>query len=98
MTTSLTGRQILLINGAHGVYVPMMFAESPILSHGWERCPQWAMDILRAGPDHPDYWEAWSKVLDNAVLHGDYPHTWTLCQSPEGDLYAVRDDWEEDMS
>lgn len=96
MITSPVGRQVLLINGAHGVYVGMMFAESSILSHGWS-LPQGAMSILRAGPDHPDYHEAWAEVLDRAVLHGEYPRTWELHQTPEGDLYAVRDDWEEAM-
>lgn len=84
-------RQVLLIVGAHGVYVPMMFAESEVLTHGWV-LPQEAMDILRAGPDHPDYWEAWCNVLNNAVLQAE-PHTWELYHAG-GDLYAVRDDWE----
>lgn len=88
-----TDRQVLLINGAHGVYIPMAFAESEILTEGWN-LPQEAANILKAGPEHPDYYEAWAEVLDNAVLQGEHSHTWTLYQSPEGDLYAVRDDWE----
>jgi hypothetical protein len=88
----IEGKQVLLVNGAHGVYVPKVFAESEVLVHEWN-LPQEAVDILRAGPDHQYYWVVWVEVLDGAMLHGD-SHTWTLYQSPEGDLFAVRDDWE----
>lgn len=81
-------RQVLLIDGAHGIYVPMAFIEQ---AQGWD-LPQEAVEIVKAGPDHPDYWEAWVEILDSASFQGEEEHTWTLYQ--DGDLFAVRDDWE----
>lgn len=86
----MSDRQILLIDGHHGVYVPQIFAE--ILRNGWG-IPQEVLDTLKAGPYSPGYWDAWVEVLDNAWYEAE-GHTWTLYQSPEGDLFSVRDDWE----
>lgn len=86
----MSSRQTLLIDGHHGIYVPQIFAE--ILRHGWG-IPQEAFAVLKAGPYHPEYWDTWVEVLDNAWYEAE-GHTWTLYQSPEGDLFSVRDDWE----
>lgn len=86
----MSNRQILLIDGHHGIYVPQIFAE--ILRHGWG-LPQEVFDTLKKGPYHPDYWETWVEVLDSASYYAE-GHTWTLYQAPEGDLFSVRDDWE----
>lgn len=47
-----------VVDGSSGQYVPQVFAE---------RFPEWMDDeereILLAGPDHPEYWEAWDSVL-----------------------------------
>ena len=85
-----TNRQTLLIDGHHGIYVPQIFAE--ILRHGWG-LPKWVFDTLKKGPYHPGYWDAWVEALDSASYYAD-GHTWSLYQSPEGDLFSVRDDWE----
>ena len=47
-----------ILDGHHGVYIPQVFTES---------FPEWMDDeereISLAGPDHPEYWEAWDSVL-----------------------------------
>ena len=48
-----------ILDGHHGIYIPQIFAE---------QYPEWVkydedMEVLKAGPDHPEYWEAWDSVL-----------------------------------
>ncbi len=48
-----------ILDGHHGIYIPQIFAE---------QYPEWAkydedMEVLKAGPEHEDYWEAWDSVL-----------------------------------
>lgn len=46
----------LVVDGSRGIYIPQFFAE---------HYPEWCTgeeEILLAGPDHPDYWEAWEDV------------------------------------
>jgi hypothetical protein len=66
----------LFADSARGIYIPQHFAESHNPDK-WKYLDPADMDILRAGPDHPDYWDAWSDVMDKAetvdggVLHQD---------------------------
>ena len=78
-----------IINGAYGIYVPQTFA---IGCDGWQGVYPAYREILRAGPDHADYWEAWDAVLSSASYTDDDGRTWTLYQ--DGDLFVVRDDHE----
>ena len=77
---------IHLVNSAHGVYVPQVFA-------GMAECSEWVIDpddlaIITAGPDYPDYREAWESILNNAHIQvGGFKYT--LHQ--DGDLWAIRD-------
>lgn len=76
---------VLLVDSRHGIYVPQAFAENFDLS-------VWGVsdsdrEILEAGPDHPDYWEAWDDVLQYAS-HTNEEGTWYLEQ--DGDLWAVK--------
>lgn len=76
---------VLLIDGAHGVYVPKAFAERfDLREWGVESAD---IEILKAGPDHPDYWEAWSDVLMYALFTNE-EGTWHLAQ--DGDLWAIK--------
>lgn len=83
-----------LIDGAAGIYVPQRFAETYDLQ-------KWGLDplsddvaILRAGPDHEYYWEAWENTLNNAAMEDKDGNTWTLYQ--DSDLFARRDDYIEE--
>lgn len=73
----------LLVDGAHGVYVPRAFAKWYL---GWNVNPS-NLAILRKGPKAPSYWEVWDNVLNTAKYESD-GNTWTLEQN-DGDLFAV---------
>jgi hypothetical protein len=75
----------LLINGAHGQYVPKVFAINYDLGL-WSGIDEDEKATLLAGPDHPDYWEVWDDILGNAsYTHGG--NTWTLVQ--DSDVWAI---------
>lgn len=74
-----------LVDGAHGSYVPQVFAETCTPS-AWGVTGA-DVETLLAGPDHPDYWEVWDDVLLYAQYPADDGRTFTLHQ--DGDLFAV---------
>ena len=78
---------VILLDGSAGIYVPQAFAER---FENWQGIDPEDLAILRAGPDHADYWEAWDVVLSSASYADDDGHTWTLYQ--DGYLFAVRED------
>lgn len=80
------------LDSARGVYIPRDFAEL-IDPADWTGITPEDLDVLRAGPEHEFYWDAWTSVLDHAetkdgrVLHQD------------GDLWLVaRDKAIEDLN
>lgn len=83
----------VLVDSHHGVYVPQLFARCYA-----EEFSLRAADIavLEAGPDHPDYWEAWDSVLDSSERVDMLGHKWRLYLTDNGDLLEVRDDYEWD--
>lgn len=82
----------LFFDGNRGVHIPQHFSES-IDPKDWTGIDPEDLDVLRAGPDHESYWDAWTSVLDYAetkdgrVLHQD------------GDLWLIaRDKAIEDLN
>lgn len=75
----------VLIDGFHGVCVPQAFAEAYNL-HDWGISTE-DINVLLAGPEHPDYWDVWDLVLYNASFTDEDGTVWTLYQ--DGDLFAV---------
>lgn len=75
-----------ILDASRGIYIPQAFA---IGCDGWQGIYPAYREILLAGPDHPDYWEAWDSVLSSAFFHDAAGHTWTLCHVD--DLFMVRD-------
>lgn len=76
-----------IIDGAAGIYVPQRFAEE-FAAH-WYGFTREDLEILKAGPEHEHYWEAWETVLDSAwFLKGTAENgsVWRLEQ--DGDLFA----------
>lgn len=75
----------LLVNDAHGVYVPQVFFKN-YDTDLWSGIDPDNVKIIEEGPEHEYYWEAWDEVLASAryTLGG---HTWTLWQ--DGNLFAV---------
>ena len=82
-----------IINGQFGIYVPQHFAESFDLSQ-WQGINSGDVEILLAGPDHAEYWDAWDAVLSSAKFTDADGEVWTLYQ--DSDLFVVnsRFDWE----
>jgi hypothetical protein len=100
---SLPDYRQCFVDSAHGVYVPQQFAAS---IEGHER--SWRLDsdtssialnVLRAGPDHPLYWEEWEHVLSTARLPyrdalpinvtPDEADTWVWTLEHDTDLFIV---------
>ena len=77
----------LFLDGNRGIYIPRDFAECIKREHVENvSAEQWA--ILDAGPDHEFYWDAWTEVLDGAVLTDPVTAVrYTLWQ--DGDLWII---------
>lgn len=74
-----------LVDGARGAYVPQTFVELYDAA-AWGITPE-DVDILRAGPDHADYWETWDSVLQSAGYTSDDGRIYSLYQ--DGDLFVI---------
>ena len=72
----------LFLDGNRGVYIPQHFAEA-IDVKDWTGIDAEDLDVLRAGPDHESYWDAWTSVLDYAETK-DGRVLWQ-----DGDLWLV---------
>jgi len=82
-------KPFLLLNGLRGIYVPQRFSAYG----GVAGISPEDLAILRAGPDHEYYWEAWEEALrfGEITIAGT---CYSLHQSEEGDLFAVPPGWE----
>ena len=75
-----------LLSDARGQYIPRDFIANFDITQ-WGIDPNsWEANTCAAGPDAPDYWDAWRCILDKAEFK-EGPHTWTLHQ--DGDLWAM---------
>jgi hypothetical protein len=84
-------KPFILLDGLRGIYVPQKFAQL----EGISGIPAEDLAILRAGPDHESYWEAW----EDALRFGEITVAgicYSLHQSDEGDLWAIPPNWEVD--
>lgn len=92
--TTLPPQQIHhLVDNHAGIYIPRSFVRS-IPRDRIRRASQEDLDILESGPDHEYYWDAWSDVLDNALVVDDRGREYRLDQTEHGDLFAIPRDWE----
>lgn len=80
-----------IIDGANGIYTPQAFATSYVVI-GSEFDD--AMTICASGPDHPDYWDAWSEITDAATVEGMSGIKWSVYLGESGDVFAVHPDAE----
>ena len=78
----------LLLDGNRGVFIPRYFAD--IVVNDTPR--KWNIDeddvdlqILRTGPDHELYWDAWDSVMARAKFTDSKGNDWYLSQ--DGDLW-----------
>lgn len=89
---------ILLLSDSRGVYIPQNFAEDFRIA-GVDGLTESDANvvcgidpddiaILRAGPDHEQYWDVWDSVLSDAWWID--PETgWRYTLHQDGDLWAV---------
>lgn len=75
----------LLVDDAHGIYIPQRFAQRWPLTH-LKGVNQEQLDTLLAGPDGADYWEVWWEVLTQCTMEFE-GEKHTLHQ--DGDLWAI---------
>lgn len=82
-------KPFILLDGLRGIYVPQRFAQL----EGVGGISAEDLAILRAGPDHEAYWEAWEEALrfGEITIAGI---CYSLHQSEEGDLFAIPPFWE----
>ena len=62
---------ILLSGDERGQYIPRSFATLWDKEERAKRVAEVSDDdwaALEAGPDHPEYWDAWQDVCDNAIV------------------------------
>ena len=87
----------LILSSARGIYIPRDFAT------GYGPCVKGdslADDLacLECGPDdNEDYWGAWDRVLDNAVLVDTDGREFTLLNGVDGDVFLLNDRTEIDF-
>jgi len=82
-------KPFILLDGLRGIYVPQKFAQLD----GVGGISAEDLAILRFGPDHEFYLEAW----DDALRFGDVKIAgicYSIYQSDEGDLWGLPPKWE----
>lgn len=87
----------MILDDHRGIYIPQNFAEEFDLTR-WSGITEENKADLLAGPDNEHYWEAWDRVLNNAVHTDKHGYEWTLWQ--DGPVWivcdALMDDTERD--
>jgi hypothetical protein len=77
----------ILIDSAHGIYIPQYFAEAygtPDNFYNWGEIKE-DIDILLSGPDNEFYWDAYEDLINNAKLK--------TTDNKESYLYTHEDLW-----
>jgi hypothetical protein len=75
----------LLLDCSRGIYIPQHFVEYYDMDQ-YDGVDPEDVKILKSGPDHEWYWEAWDNMLNNVTYNHD-GKVYALYQ--DGDLYAV---------
>lgn len=79
---------ILIVDGNRGIYAPQQFVKH--LDIGYllkSNVRQLDIDILKIGPDHPDYWDAW----DDITLLFEDPDGNVILEN-DGDIFLIHKD------
>ena len=74
----------LLLDSNRGIFIPQHFVTQFDLTK-WEGINPSDVNVLKSGPEHAHYWEAWDDVTSNAT-HTYEGNVWRLHQ--DGDLWA----------
>jgi hypothetical protein len=94
MTHTFENDALLMVNDAHGIYAPQVFVEIMDVAYILdfkEIKVDW--QIVKEGPDHLDYWEAWDAVERMAIFYDDRKDIkYNIWQ--DGDIWLVPVDCE----
>ena len=80
-----------LIGDHMGINIPFSFCWGS--AEIWDNIDPEDLAICKAGPGHPEYWEAWNNILGSATFTDSEENVWHL--QHEGDLLAYTGDGEE---
>jgi hypothetical protein len=77
----------ILLDGARGVFIPRDFNDCFVMKSWNLEDNDEDLAILREGPAHDWYWEAWDSIMDKAYYLDGNGYRWSLYQ--DGDLFAI---------
>lgn len=84
----------LILSSARGVYIPRDFATNYGACIKGDSLADDLACLERGPDDNEDYWGAWGRVLDNAVLVDTDGPEFTLFTGVDGDVFLLND-WTE---
>lgn len=85
--TFLSATKYLLADSVRGHYVPQHFIHW--YGETWNGFDRADSKIVKIGPTHPEYWEAWDEICRNAYYVDDDGQKWGLLEH-DGDLWAIK--------
>lgn len=94
-STITTKEPELLVDSHHGIYIIQFFCQqyAPYITN-IDKVKE-DLDICLAGPDHEDYYDAWSNLIDNVEFTNDKGEKYTIGNlEDEGDLWAIPEGYE----
>lgn len=97
----MIAQPVLWVDSRHGMYIPQAFVESTIGS-AIENVSEETLDALKMGPDMEHYYDAWSTLLDNAVIRETNFNSrdvlYFVHQDDMGDVWLIPQDmvWNEE--
>lgn len=83
-------KSTLLLDGARGVYIPQIFAQMIETGQITGEVDPETLAVLKAGPDHEEYFEAWDELIWESLYYKDSEgQVFQIERNDEGDLFAV---------
>ncbi len=89
---------VLFLDDHRGIYIPRDFVES-IVPEALSGVDPENIEILKEGPDHEWYWEAWEDVMSKAVVTDKAGFKYSIYQDgacwliPDGMEWSDEEDW-----
>lgn len=81
----------LILSSARGIYIPRDFANDYRACIKGDSLADDLVCLERGPDDSEDYWGAWDRVLDNAVLVDTDGREFTLLNGVDGDVFLLND-------
>ncbi len=92
MNQTINKEPELLVNDAHGQYIPQIFCQQ--YGHYLPDNLKEDLKICLSGPDNEQYWDAWDSILDTEITN-EKGEKFTISYLPESsDLWAIPEGYE----